>query len=88
VKFVLVAFGASATEKPQSRGKVAGSAEARRLDAGASAMTRVMKIVIEYEMDDGDATEESERQDWLDGNVNVADVIATDGFVSFQVVEG
>ena len=51
-------------------------------------MTRVMKIVIEYEMDDGDATEESERQDWLDGNVNVADVIATDGFVSFQVVEG
>jgi hypothetical protein len=48
---------------------------------------RKMIITIEYELDDPTTTLESERQDWIDGNVDVYDVIQTDGKVRFVIEE-
>lgn len=48
---------------------------------------RKMRIIIVYELDDPTATLESERRDWIEGNVDIHDIIATDGFVDFTIIE-
>lgn len=54
-----------------------------------------IRITIEYDPDlfaygmtedDKERAIASERQDWLNGNVDMHDVLATDGTVKFQIV--
>jgi hypothetical protein len=45
-----------------------------------------VRIVIEYDNDDCNPTLEEERQDWLNGHVDLRDVVECDGKVTFEEV--
>lgn len=50
-------------------------------------MKRRFRLVIEYELDDPNATLDSEREAWLEGQVDVLDIVgADDTQVNFELI--
>jgi hypothetical protein len=50
-------------------------------------MARMVTITITYDMDDEDKSLQDELRDWLDGNVNVQDIIACDSEDAVKITE-